>query len=295
VQVGEAVVAIGNPLSLDSTVSNGIVSGVRTIEDEGGKFLQVTAPISPGSSGGPLFNMAGEVIGVTAMYLKDGENLNFAIPINDAKPLLTSSKVQDFSSMPVEPTPPVEAHKDVSQILDWIQNHFEVIERKATLQISGGVPVFGTYTVAGTLSFKDCQVTTTRILTYTRSASTAFLPGAPPQNYPAEKEQTIETQGPLDLGSLDPNHISIVLHSPDPCAGVIPKNMCSSTSAEEHWLTVRSSEPVPSQTGNESGVAADQSLHIIFATQEMAERQQKAWHDAIILCGGGKPTQDNLY
>ncbi|MGH9699932.1 MAG: S1C family serine protease, partial [Candidatus Acidiferrales bacterium] len=49
VQVGEEIVAIGSPLSLESTVSSGIVSGIRNIEDEGGKFLQVTAPISPGS------------------------------------------------------------------------------------------------------------------------------------------------------------------------------------------------------------------------------------------------------
>jgi hypothetical protein len=98
VQVGEEVVAIGNPLSLESTVSNGIVSGIRKAEDEGGKFLQVTTPISPGSSGGPLFNMASEVIGITTWYLKGGENLNFAIPINDAKPLLLAkfSKLQDL-------------------------------------------------------------------------------------------------------------------------------------------------------------------------------------------------------
>ncbi|MGB6736523.1 MAG: trypsin-like peptidase domain-containing protein, partial [Candidatus Sulfotelmatobacter sp.] len=63
-QVGEEVVAIGSPLSLESTVSNGIVSAIRTVEDEGGKFVQITAPISPGSSGGPLFNMAGEVVGI---------------------------------------------------------------------------------------------------------------------------------------------------------------------------------------------------------------------------------------
>ena len=61
IQVGEEVVAIGNPLGLELTVSNGILSAVRTVEKEGGKFLQVTAPISHGSSGGPLFNMAGEV------------------------------------------------------------------------------------------------------------------------------------------------------------------------------------------------------------------------------------------
>ena len=107
VQVGEEVVAIGNPLSLESTVSNGIVSGIRTVEEEGGKFLQVTTPISPGSSGGPLFNMAGEVVGITTMYLKGGENLNFAIPINDAKGLLLtkSSKIQ---ALPNE-TEPVKA------------------------------------------------------------------------------------------------------------------------------------------------------------------------------------------
>lgn len=97
-QVGEEVVAIGNPLSLESTVSNGIVSGIRTDEELGGKLLQVTTPISPGSSGGPLFNMTGEVVGITTMYLKGGENLNFAIPINDAKTLLEvhPSRLQVF-------------------------------------------------------------------------------------------------------------------------------------------------------------------------------------------------------
>ena len=86
-QVGEEVVAIGNPLSLESTVSNGIVSAIRTVEDEGGKFLQITAPIAPGSSGGPLFNMAGEAVGITTSHLVGGQNLNFAVPINDVKPL----------------------------------------------------------------------------------------------------------------------------------------------------------------------------------------------------------------
>jgi S1-C subfamily serine protease len=94
-QVGEEVVAIGSPLSLESTVSNGIVSGVRTDEKEGGKFVQITVPISPGSSGGPLFNMAGKVVGITTSGLIGGENLNFAVPINDAKLLAKSaSKLQ---------------------------------------------------------------------------------------------------------------------------------------------------------------------------------------------------------
>jgi hypothetical protein len=104
VQVGEEVVAIGNPLSLDSTVSNGIVSGMRRVTDDGGKLLQITAPISSGSSGGPLFNMAGGVIGITTMYLQGGENLNFAIPINDAKPLLAADPA-NLKAFPDEAKP----------------------------------------------------------------------------------------------------------------------------------------------------------------------------------------------
>ena len=74
------------------------MSAIRTIEGEGGKLLQITAPISPGSSGGPLFNMAGEVVGITTLYIKAGENLNFAIPANDLKYLLQGnlSRVRDF-------------------------------------------------------------------------------------------------------------------------------------------------------------------------------------------------------
>jgi hypothetical protein len=117
IQVGEEVVAIGNPLSLESTVSNGIISGVRTSKEQGGRFLQTTAPISPGSSGGPLFNIRGEVVGINTLYLKIGENLNFAIPINDAKLLLTHQSAK-LESLPNEheaaPTgePPSTTGKD---------------------------------------------------------------------------------------------------------------------------------------------------------------------------------------
>ena len=93
IQVGEEVVAIGNPLGLELTVSNGILSGIRETKEEG-KFLQTTAPISHGSSGGPLFNMLGEVVGVNTLYLEGGESLNFAIPVNDVKNLLHIQSAQ---------------------------------------------------------------------------------------------------------------------------------------------------------------------------------------------------------
>lgn len=116
IQVGEEVVAIGNPLLLESTVSNGIISGVRTSK-ELGKFLQTTAPISPGSSGGPLFNMRGEVVGINTLYLEGGENLNFAIPVNDAKLLLShqSAKLQNLPNGRGTDTPePDSAKPDAS-------------------------------------------------------------------------------------------------------------------------------------------------------------------------------------
>ncbi len=115
VQVGEEVVAIGNPLSLESTVSNGIISGVRTDKEAGGKFLQVTAPITHGSSGGPLFNMMGEVIGITTLGFEGAGNLNFAIPVNDAKLLLShqSAKVQN---LPNEAGVPKESVKEPAKV-----------------------------------------------------------------------------------------------------------------------------------------------------------------------------------
>jgi serine protease Do len=84
VTVGETVFAIGNPLGLTRTVSQGIVSTTNR-DFEGRLYIQTTADINPGNSGGPLFNLAGEVIGVTSMgYLFLG-GLNFAIPVDVVK------------------------------------------------------------------------------------------------------------------------------------------------------------------------------------------------------------------
>ncbi|HSO00343.1 MAG TPA: trypsin-like peptidase domain-containing protein, partial [Candidatus Nanopelagicales bacterium] len=79
VAIGEAVVAIGHPLGLEATVSNGIVSSVREFK-QGQQVLQITAPIAPGSSGGPLINTRGQVIGVIQATIRGGQNLNLAVP-----------------------------------------------------------------------------------------------------------------------------------------------------------------------------------------------------------------------
>lgn len=80
-EVGETVYAIGNPHHMDRTVSDGLLSAKRTIGEW--RYLQTSAPISPGSSGGGLFDARGNLIGVTAFTLKGAQNINFAIPAED--------------------------------------------------------------------------------------------------------------------------------------------------------------------------------------------------------------------
>jgi serine protease Do len=82
--VGEHVFAIGSPLGLERTVTEGILS-TKTRELQGELYLQTTTQINPGNSGGPLFNMSGEVVGITNMKITFGEGLGFAIPIEGVK------------------------------------------------------------------------------------------------------------------------------------------------------------------------------------------------------------------
>ena len=90
VKVGDEVVAIGNPLGLDQTMTRGIVSGLNRmlpgISDE--PMIQTDAPINPGNSGGPLVDRCGRVIGINTLISEDAQSIGFAIPINAARSLL---------------------------------------------------------------------------------------------------------------------------------------------------------------------------------------------------------------
>lgn len=95
INAGDGVFAVGNPLGLERSVSQGIVS-TRNRNFEGLVYLQTDTAINPGNSGGPLFNLRGEVIGVTNMKLTFGENLGFAIPINYVKDFLRNREAFSF-------------------------------------------------------------------------------------------------------------------------------------------------------------------------------------------------------
>jgi hypothetical protein len=88
--VGDHVVAIGSPLGLEGTVSDGIVSAIRDVPKA--KWIQTTAPVSSGNSGGPLLDMNNHVVGVITWGVKpySGQNLNFAAPADEIKVLLSA-------------------------------------------------------------------------------------------------------------------------------------------------------------------------------------------------------------
>ncbi len=90
IQVGDWVMAIGNPFGLNHTVTSGIVSAKGRVIGAGpyDDFIQTDASINPGNSGGPLFNMKGEIVGINTAIIPNGQGIGFAIPINTAKPLI---------------------------------------------------------------------------------------------------------------------------------------------------------------------------------------------------------------
>jgi S1-C subfamily serine protease len=110
-QIGERIATVGSPEGLSNSVADGLVSAIRG--ESGTKYLQISAPISPGSSGGPVFNLKGEVLAISSFQLVEGQNLNFAIPVDEI------SKLRDQ-----------RANLSLEQVY-W-QNHLSPASRAAT-------------------------------------------------------------------------------------------------------------------------------------------------------------------
>jgi hypothetical protein len=127
--VGEPVVIVGSPLGLEGTVTAGILSSIRTISD-GLTVLQTDAAVNPGSSGGPLVNGRGQVIGVISFKLRSAEGLTFAIPINYVRSLLTTTTVpmtlEQMRTRLVEPTTSAaqaESRPSLNETLGWLRDN----------------------------------------------------------------------------------------------------------------------------------------------------------------------------
>jgi tetratricopeptide (TPR) repeat protein len=130
VEIGDAIYVVGNPEGLESTFSEGIVSSIRKYDDN--KLIQITAPISHGSSGGPVINEKGEVIGISVATLKEGQNLNFAVPVEylikikdiKVKPTLLGSEILKEIKIVEEEKPKIES-KDLQMSLDFYNKGWE--------------------------------------------------------------------------------------------------------------------------------------------------------------------------
>jgi serine protease Do len=107
---GQRVVAIGSPLGYENTITEGLVSNVNRVI-EGQSYIQTSASISPGSSGGPLLDLKANVIGITTSGY-DGQNLNFAIPINEVKGYLSQNLDLTLEQVVLRETEPVEPVPD---------------------------------------------------------------------------------------------------------------------------------------------------------------------------------------
>ncbi len=101
IQLGEHIVAIGNPGGYMGTVSEGIISGIHRLNFDlrQAEDFQISAPITNGSSGGGVFNMQGQLVGITYAGNLGAGNLNFAIPINDVKPYLLENNLTSLKNI----------------------------------------------------------------------------------------------------------------------------------------------------------------------------------------------------
>jgi S1-C subfamily serine protease len=141
-EIGEKIYAIGNPMGLSGTISEGIISGIRTIETR--DLLQITTPISPGSSGGPVINNKGQLIGVSVSTLESGQNLNFAIPYIEVIRLIETSVNQltklNIKSLPKKASNISKKISEGIQIINIEWKYFQGINSLEGFSIKNNLP-----------------------------------------------------------------------------------------------------------------------------------------------------------
>jgi S1-C subfamily serine protease len=148
--VGDKVYVAGNPKGLEGTFSEGIVSGVRRVRSHA--VLQFTAPISHGSSGGPVLTSSGLVVGVAAAMLEGGQNLNFAVPVSRVKSLLSAMREPVALSALEVWEPNLTA--DEARYVAWLEAALESCE-ETLLNLIVAMDDIDSYSPAGFLAFLD--------------------------------------------------------------------------------------------------------------------------------------------
>jgi S1-C subfamily serine protease len=134
IKTGEKIFALGSPLGIQNSVTEGIISN-KSIIDNKQSFIQFTAPISQGNSGGALVNIYGELIGINVAYFINGQNMNLAIPVNDYKKLKKSVRLT-ILDMNQEYFVPVNGSGDTKEVEynDTFDTSNEIIYADGTIK-----------------------------------------------------------------------------------------------------------------------------------------------------------------
>jgi hypothetical protein len=147
VRAGDPVVAIGHPLGLEDTVSDGLVSAVREV-DPRLTVLQISAPIAPGSSGGPLFDDKGRVIGIATALSREGQNLAFGVPsaylaelMKNPEPVSWSDFVGKRQNLPAPPKRQIPKH-DLALLNGCGEGDLRLLGQMIANAIEVGAPLY---------------------------------------------------------------------------------------------------------------------------------------------------------
>lgn len=157
VRPGDRVVAIGTPEGLGHTVTEGIISQIRTIG--GITILQTQTPISQGSSGGPLFNKDGEVIGINFASWRSGQNLNFAVAVNELRALIGEPSSGAPRIPPFAPSQPQpgRAGRPV-RIPETVQGKWQAVRLRVEQKMGGKAAQVYTVALGGRLDIPGSQL-----------------------------------------------------------------------------------------------------------------------------------------
>ena len=127
VQAGQEIAVIGSPKRLQNTITNGLVSQLRNVDDV--TMFQISAPISPSSSGSPVFNDDGHVIGIVISSLEEEnvQNINFALPANYLLQMMSDAKITPQIAKGKEPT---KVQKYFQNIIAYIRKCWRILKSK---------------------------------------------------------------------------------------------------------------------------------------------------------------------
>jgi len=266
VAVGDPVFVVGNPEGLEGTFSQGVVSALR-----GETYIQITAPISAGSSGGPVLNNKGEVIGVAVGAITEGQNLNFAIPVARVANLLAhmSTAVLPLPNVADNKGPArgAEANPTLRETLDWLKLTLSKYGSFKNISVGGSAEA---HLLFQPIAFQGCTISWKQSRFYEYRTGGIILQ---------------EVYSEVPLASLDSSSIITRVGSDD--LGYLVKIVLFTRDEKKviHTQIVTKGSAGPKSIVDESNLA---NTNIYFENRDMTDRITTALRHAIELCGKQK-------